>query len=84
MLTKRGILLLFAARALSALSSSVGQLTVQDSDPYIASGQRDSDDVESRGPSADTRQVFLDDGIFVGSRLDATDQFLGIPYAIPP
>jgi hypothetical protein len=51
---------------------------------FIASSQRNSDDVESRGPSTDTRQVFLDDGIFVGSRLGATDQFLGIPYAIPP
>jgi hypothetical protein len=38
-----------------------GQFTVQDSNPYSV-GQRDSDDVESRGPSIDTRQVFLDDG----------------------
>lgn len=84
MLTNHGIFVLFAAHALSALSSSVGQLTVQDSNPYIASGQRDSDGAESTGPITDTRQVFLDDGIFVGSRVGATDQFLGIPYAIPP
>ena len=81
MLTKHGILGLLVA--LSALSSSVGQLTVQDSNPYIASGQRDSD-AESIAPIIDTRQVFLDDGVFVGSRLGATDRFLGIPYAIPP
>ena len=81
MLTKHGILGLLVA--LSALSSSVGQLTVQDSNPYIASGQRDSD-VKSTAPVVDTRQVFLDDGVFVGSRVGATDQFLNIPYARPP
>ena len=81
MLTKHSILGLLVA--LSALSSSVSQLTVQDSNPYIASGQRDSD-AESIAPIVDTRQVFLDEGIFVGSRVGATDQFLNIPYARPP
>lgn len=84
MLTKHGILVLFAAHALSALSSSVGQLTVQDANPDIASESGQKDPYAESTALADTRQVFLDDGIFIGSRLGATDQFLGIPYALPP
>jgi hypothetical protein len=83
MLTKRGILILFAAHALFALSPSVGQVTIHDSNLYLASGQMGFD-TESKTAPSDSRQVFLDDGIFVGTRLGATEQFLGIPYALPP
>ena len=83
MLTRHGILVFLTAHALSALSSSVAQFTVQDSNLYIASGQKDSD-VESLPPIVDSRQVFLDDGVFVGSQVGATERFLGIPYARPP
>ena len=79
MLTKHGILVLFAARTLFALSPSVGQFTIHDSNPYLMSSQMGF----STAPS-DSRQVFLDDGLFIGTRLGATEQFLGIPYALPP
>ena len=83
MVAKHGILVLFAACALSALSSSVGQVTMDDSDLHLASGQMGFD-AESRADSTDSRQVFLDDGIFVGTQVGATERFLGIPYALPP
>ena len=86
MLTKHGILVLFAVRALSALSSPVGQFTIHDSDPYLSnltSGQMGLDE-KPKTALAVSRQVFLDDGIFVGASRGATEEFLGIPFAIPP
>lgn len=85
MLTNHGILaLLFAARALSALSCSIGQVTTQDSDnPYLASGQMGFD-TQSTAPKAESRKVYLDDAIFIGTRNGPTEQFLGIPFALPP
>lgn len=85
MLTNHGILaLLFTARALSALSCSIGQVTTQDSNnPYLASGQMGFD-TQSTAPPIESRTVFLDDGIFIGTRVGATEKFLGIPFAIPP
>ncbi|KAH9073439.1 alpha beta-hydrolase [Lactarius deliciosus] len=87
MLTKHGILVLFAAQALSALSSSIVQLATQDSNPYLASDQT-SFETESTAPptNSDGPQITLDDAIFVGFRDTAavTDTFLGIPYALPP
>lgn len=87
MLTKHGILVFFAAQALSALSSSIVRLTPQDSNPYLASDQT-SFETESTVPQIDSNgpQVNLDDAVFVGFRhtATATDAFLGIPYARPP
>ncbi|KAH8982171.1 carotenoid ester lipase precursor [Lactarius hatsudake] len=87
MLTKHGIFVLFAAQALSALSSTIVQLATQDSNPYLASDQT-SFETESTSPptNSDGPQVTLDDAIFVGLRDTAavTDTFLGIPYALPP
>ncbi|KAI9454072.1 carotenoid ester lipase precursor [Lactarius psammicola] len=83
MLTKHGILILLAAHALSALSSSVKRITIQDSNPYPASDQQ-SFDTGSKAPDYSGPQVFLDDGVFVGLRISGTDEFLGIPFARPP
>jgi carboxylesterase type B len=83
MVAKHGILILFATHALSALASSIGQVSIQDSDHYLASDQMGFD-AESKADSTDSRQVFLDDGIFVGTQVGATERFLGIPYALPP
>ena len=83
MLTKHGILALFAAHALTALSASVGQVTIQDSNPYLSSGQTNFD-TESNAAPIDTRQVLLDEGVFIGTRVSSTEQFVGIPYALPP
>ncbi|KAH9040242.1 carotenoid ester lipase precursor [Lactarius hengduanensis] len=84
MLTKHGILVLFAAQALSALSSIV-RLATQDSSPYLASDQT-SLETEPTVPPIDSNgpQITLDDAVFVGVRTGATDAFLGIPYARPP
>ena len=83
MLTKHGILVLFAAHALTALSSSVGQVIMQDSNPYLSSGQM-GPDTKAKAAPINSMQVFLDDGVFVGTLLGTTEQFLGIPYALPP
>jgi hypothetical protein len=83
MLTKHGILVLFAAQVLTALSASVGQVTIQESNAYLASGQMDFD-MESKTASTDSRQVLLDEGIFIGTRRGHAERFFGIPYALPP
>ncbi len=85
MLTKHGILVLFAARALSALSCSVERVKIQDSSPYLASDQMGFD-TESTAATIDSSgpQVFLDDAVLVGNRIGDTQEFLGIPYAHPP
>ena len=83
MLTKHGLLVLFAAHALTALSSSVGQVIMQDSNPYLVSGQMDFDTEADAAPT-DFPQVFLDDGVFVGTIRGTTERFFGIPYALPP
>jgi hypothetical protein len=82
MLTKHAILVAFAAHALTALSASVGQVTIQDSNPYLASSQMDFDTEAKAAP--DSRQVVLDEGVFIGTRVGTTEQFFGIPYALPP
>jgi hypothetical protein len=85
MLTKHGILVIFAAHALTALSASVGQVTIQDSNPYLASesGQINFE-TESIADPIDSRQVLLDEGVFIGTRFGSTERFFGIPYALPP
>ena len=83
MLTKHGILVSLAVHALSALSSSVGKVVLQDSDPYLASGQMNFD-AEAKTAPTDSGQVFLDDGVFVGTVQGTTERFFGIPYALPP
>ena len=83
MLTKHGILVLFVAHALTALSASVGQVTVHESNPYLESSQMDFG-TESQTAPADSRQVFLDEGVFIGTGLSTVERFLGIPFALPP
>ena len=81
MLTTRITLAVLAVRALSALASPM--FTVQDSDLHIP-----SDDIcfgtESAKSPISNPEVYLDDGLFVGVRKARTDQFLGIPFALPP
>jgi hypothetical protein len=83
MLSKHGILVFFAAHALTALSASVGQVTLQDSNPYLSSGQTDFD-TESKAAPIESRRVVLDEGVFIGTRVGSTERFFGIPYALPP
>ena len=83
MLTKHGILVLFATLTLTASSASVGQVTMQGSSPYLVSNQMDFDTGSQTAP-IDSRQVVLDEGVFIGTRQTTTEQFLGIPYAQPP
>ena len=78
MLATRVTLAVLAVRALSALASPV--FTVQDSDFHVSSEDMCFDTESSTaGP-----EVHLDDGLFVGVRKAQTDQFLGIPFALPP
>ena len=81
MLAKRVTLAVLAVRALSALASPV--FTVQDSDFHVASEDMCFDS-ESAKPPTSNPEVHLDDGLFVGVRKAQTDQFLGIPFALPP
>lgn len=81
MLAKRVILAVLAVRALSALASPV--FTVQDSDFHVTSEDM-CFDTESANPPTSNPEVHLDDGLFVGVRKAQTDQFLGIPFALPP
>ena len=41
-------------------------------------------DTKAKAAPINSMQVFLDDGVFVGTLLGTTEQFLGIPYALPP
>ncbi len=83
MLGERAILALLAVRALSALATPIEPFTVQDSDVHIAldpiCGDTETAEAPPLGP-----EVHLDDGVFVGIRVAKTDQFLGIPFALPP
>ena len=84
MLTAGATLALLALRALSALASPLGQFTVQDPDHqfHVASDSVCAD-TESAGKSGKP-EVRLDDGLFVGFQKGRTDNFLGIPFALPP
>lgn len=82
MLAKRATFALLAVRALSVLASPV-EFTVQGSNLHLVS---DSICVgtEAAEAAAQNPEVHLDDGVFVGRRKGLTDQFLGIPFALPP
>ncbi len=81
MLAKRVTLVVLAVRALSALASPV--FTVQGSGPHAASDGICIDTGSAKLPTSNP-EVHLDDGLFVGVRKAQTDNFLGIPFALPP
>lgn len=81
MLATRVTLAILAVRALSALASPL--FTVQDSNLHVASDDM-CFDTESAKPPTSNPEVHLDDGLFVGVQRAQTDQFLGIPFALPP
>jgi hypothetical protein len=84
MLGERAILALLAVQALSALAKPIGPFTVQDPDVHIALDPM-CDATETTGAlPLGPPEVHLDDGVFVGNRILHTDQFLGIPFALPP
>lgn len=83
MLTKYGILVLFAAHAHTALSYAVGQVTIQESNAYPPSGQMNSG-THPNTAAIDSRKVLLDDGVFIGALDYRVEKFLGIPFAMPP
>ncbi|KAH9030333.1 carotenoid ester lipase precursor [Lactarius pseudohatsudake] len=83
MLTKRAILALLAARALSALASPLDRLVVQEPLSYPVSDHTCAGP-ESTEQLASNPEVHLDDALFAGIRKGETDQFLGIPFAHPP
>jgi len=85
MLTARVTLAILVLRALSALASPLGQFTVQDPDHqfHVASDSVCAD-TESAGKPSSNPEVRLDDGLFVGFQKGKTDNFLGIPFALPP
>ncbi|KAH9008696.1 carotenoid ester lipase precursor [Lactarius deliciosus] len=85
MLTKRAILASLAVRALSSLASPVDRLVIQDTFSYLASNHTCAgpESTEQLAPTSEA-QVLLDDAVFVGIRKGVTDQFLGIPFALPP
>jgi hypothetical protein len=83
MLAKRATLALLAVRALSALASPVEHFMVQGSSLRVPSDPS-CDAAESAGAPTQGPEVHLDDGVFVGVRKGSTDQFLGIPFALPP
>jgi hypothetical protein len=83
MLAKRATLALLAVRALSTLASPMEPFLVPDSDHHVG---LDSicDNSESTGAPDGSPEVHLDDAVFVGKREGLTDQYLGIPFALPP
>ncbi|KAI9450245.1 carotenoid ester lipase precursor [Russula earlei] len=83
MLAKRATLALLALRALSAFASPLGSFTIQDSDLHVASNAI-CNDIESERELPLGPEAHLDDAVFVGIRTGLTDQFLGIPFALPP
>jgi hypothetical protein len=83
MLAKRATLALLAVRTLSALATPIEPFMVQDSGLRGPSGPS-CDAAESAGAPTDGPEIRLDDGVFVGVRAGLTDQYLGIPFALPP
>jgi hypothetical protein len=83
MLAKRATLALLAVRTLSALATPIEPFMVQDSGLRVPSGPS-CDAAEAAGASTEGPEVQLDDGVFVGIRKGLTDQFLNIPFALPP
>jgi acetylcholinesterase len=84
MLTKHAILASLAVRTLSALASPVDSFVVQDSASYMVSDHTCANTQPAEQLAPTTPEATLDDGVFVGIRKGATDQFLGIPFALPP
>jgi len=85
MLTTRATLAILALRALSALASPLGQFTVQDFDhQFHVASDSICTNTESAGSPSSNPEVHLDDGLFVGFQKGRTDNFLGIPFALPP
>ena len=83
MLLERALLAILAVRTLSVVASPIQPFTVQDYNFEI-----DSDSVcdvlETTEAPPTTPEVHLDDGVFIGTRKGKVDQFLGIPFALPP
>ncbi|KAH9960122.1 carotenoid ester lipase precursor [Russula dissimulans] len=85
MLIARVTLAILALRALSTLASPSGQVTDQDPDhQFQAASDSVRGDTESAGNPSSNPEVRLDDGLFVGFQKGKTDNFLGIPFALPP
>ena len=83
MLLERAILAILAVRTLSAAASPIQQFTLQDNNFQVDSDAVcDVSDATEAPPAAP--EVRLDDGVFIGLRKGKSDQFLGIPFALPP
>jgi hypothetical protein len=84
MLLERAILAILAVRTLSAVASPIQPFfKVQDFNFQIDSDAVCGVSETAKAPTANP-ELRLDDGVFIGARKGKTDQFLGIPFALPP